>query len=80
MHRGDPMLIVRLNGVKRAHFRCAACAKASGYGEPPADLPPLQERSAVVPMLKIGHVGAGALPLDWKARSSGEREPGEDDE
>lgn len=74
------MLLITFAKTKRTLVRCAPCAKHAGYGEPPPDLPALVERVLPPPMVKLAHAGVGALPFDWKARSAGEREPGEDDE
>jgi hypothetical protein len=60
---GDPMLVVRVAGVKTPLLRCVACA-----GEPvPTYLP--RSRTAPKP----------TGPIDVKVAASGEREPGEDD-
>lgn len=47
--------------------RCEACA-----GEP------VVERAATFTPLVHVAVGAGCLPLDWKQRATGDREPGEE--
>lgn len=52
--------------------RCAACA-----GEPvPADLPPLAERTPIVPMAHL-RTGPNVLPFDYKQAQAG-RDPGEE--
>jgi hypothetical protein len=61
---GDPMLVVRVPGVKTALYRCVACA-----GEP---VPTYLPRSRTAPAPKG--------PIDVKVAASGEREPGEDDD
>ena len=73
MRKGDPMLEIRINGMKSPFRRCAACA-----GEPvPDDLPPLKEPEPIMPMVHI-RTGFDALPFDYKQAQAG-REPGEDD-
>jgi len=54
--------------------RCAKCA-----GEPvPADLPPLVPALKIAPTALIRFTN-NSLPLDWKQKQAGDREPGEDD-
>lgn len=53
-------------------LRCAACAE----GSPPADLPTLEERSAITPTM-LTRFTDSSLPLDFKSAAAG-REPGED--
>jgi hypothetical protein len=70
----EPMLVLTLPGVARRRARCRSCAD-----EPvPADIPREAPREHFVPggFVKIAHVGAGALPFDYKAAQV--REPGED--
>jgi hypothetical protein len=70
------MQVWTLPGVRRQLIRCEACA-----GPAPADLPPLAARvitePAWRPLVPIP-TGVGVLPLDWKARGAGERDPGEE--
>lgn len=73
---GDPLVVITLAKVKRRLWRCVVCGE---MGEPVPDLPPLIVHSPVGgrPMVHI-RTGLDALPLDFKARASNEREPGED--
>lgn len=78
--KGEPVLEITLTGLrhKTRRYRCSRwiCAE-----EPvPLDLPPIVERTPIpmTPMLLVP-VGAGRLPLDWKAIGAGDRDPGEDD-
>lgn len=73
MRKGDPMLEIRIDGLKATMRRCAACA-----GEPvPEDLPPLAEPVPITPMVPIpNHVNA--LPFDYRMAAAGERQPGEE--
>jgi ribosomal protein S27E len=74
IERGDPLQTLRFHSGTFVKVRCKNC----GTEPAPADLPPLVERQvAVRPMLHIAS-GASALPLDWKARALGERDPGEE--
>lgn len=80
---GAPLREFRLPQVAGRHgvkVRCAACA-----GEPvPADLPTAREFFREAVALAAGMPRPvqplGGLPLDWKARQAGDREPGSDDE
>jgi hypothetical protein len=65
--RGEPVLELKVTGVKRAFYRCQQCA-----GEPvPRDLPPLVERVVdTTPLVPLRSVAR--LPIDWKAQGSGE--------
>lgn len=73
---GTPMVIFDVPGVKTSRRRCQACA-----GEAPPDLPPVMERAAIHPtersFTKVGAL-TKALPFDFKAAASGERDPGEE--
>jgi len=83
IERGDPVLLIRIEGIEKRRFRCHHCA-----GEPiPSDLPALEEQpvtpvtSAVVHRRSVPErlsAIAGVLPLDWRQRATGEREPGEE--
>lgn len=73
--RGDPMQIVTPHperGWTAKWLRCASCAE----GSPPADLPTLEEKSAITPTM-LTRFTASSLPLDFKSAAAG-REPGED--
>jgi hypothetical protein len=67
------MQTITLGRVTKA--RCGTC----GDGPVPPDVPAVMARfgSEVMPMLPIRSV-AQVVPFDWKAKSLGEREPGED--
>lgn len=74
---GEPLLELRL--VFTTKVRCQLC---DGPAPPdlPIDTPPVD-----APVVKTSSSGmhpiqsiARMLPLDWKARSAGEREPGEE--
>ena len=74
---GDAMLVFTIATVKKPIQRCQACA---GYPAP-EDLPSLVDRAPVpmsAPPLTGTRAHAAMGPKDWKARSAGEREPGED--
>lgn len=77
LQRGDPMLELQAPEWSRPKIRCESCA-----GEkPPADLPPLVERTPIQPtatMLPLRAVTG--LPADFKVAAAGDREPGSDDE
>jgi hypothetical protein len=67
---GDPVLRMQIPGVRRDRFRCEGC-------EGPAPrVMPLHFEVMAPPTL---HGATTMLPLDWRARQSGERDPGEDD-
>lgn len=76
-----PVLIIHLNGTKRA--RCVACAKRTFGQEPPTEwpaeaighAPQVQRQPDFVTPRQLHKMVAR---LDWKARQSGEREPGEE--
>lgn len=70
---GDPLLRFRLEGLKRTFARCPTCADEAM----PDDVPALPARVAPEPDLVPVRRLAG-LPLDWRTRSLGEREPGEE--
>lgn len=72
---GEPMLVISLTGVSRKTFRCRQCA-----GEPVPELPAFVERTGPKPIGMTPVRQLAGLPLDWKSRQSGEREPGCDDE
>lgn len=66
---GTPFLVLEVAGVTRKLWRCPSCADAPA----PADLPPMAAHPVTVP------VRAARQPaFDWKARQSGEREPGQE--
>lgn len=70
---GDPVCTIRLTMVSQPKRRCATCA-----GEPvPEVLPPVVQSIPFTPFLKVPS-GANVLPFDWKRRSSGDREVGEE--
>jgi hypothetical protein len=78
--RGDPVLVItRERGTARAlrFVRCDRCE-----GPAPPDLPPFVERTnaiAPTPLTKFHPVLPLGTPLaDYRARQSGEREPGEE--
>lgn len=82
--RGDPVQLIRIDGpvfkVEKRRVRCARCAD-----EPvPADLPPLEEHRATpatcpaLPVPERLSALVGILPLDWRQKATGEREPGEE--
>lgn len=76
IRRGDPVLEIRIVGVKSVKRRCVACA-----GEPVPDLPAWVERQPIQPTAPVFtpvRQLVGTLPFDYKARQIGEREPGED--
>jgi hypothetical protein len=68
--RGTPFLTVRVRvAPDRVLWRCPLCA-----GElAPADLPALEDLVRPPPALR-----RVVLPFDWKARQSGDRDPGEE--
>ena len=59
---GDPLLEIRLNGVRRETVRCVACA-----GPAPPDLP-VYERQTTKPMTHLKK----ALPKDFKLAQGGD--------
>lgn len=69
--RGAPVLRITAPSMTRALLRCSACREA------PPDLPPLVER-APLPATPLVRFTPDMLPLDWKARQAGAREPGEE--
>ena len=77
LRRGDPVIAIAIDGMKRPLFRCGPCA-----GSPvPPDLPPLVERAfEPIPMTPLRSIASSRLPLDWKQRQvePEEREPGEE--
>jgi hypothetical protein len=69
---GDPLKRLTIGRIVKV--RCERCV-----GPAPADLPPLPARTGITPTLLMRPTrGVPMLPLDWKARSTGEREPGEE--
>jgi len=69
---GDPVFVLTLQSTEKV--RCATCE-----GPAPPDLPALVERAPIdMPRMVRFAAGAMALPLDWKARSAGDREVGEE--
>lgn len=79
LNAGDPVLVFVIARGSRPALRCVRCDRCEGPAPP--DLPELVERigitprplTRVTPMLPLG------TPLaDWRARQSGEREPGEE--
>lgn len=80
LHTGDPVLMIDIAflGGKMIHlWRCERCE-----GPAPPDLPALVERDTRItprPMTKFHPTLPLGTPLaDWRARQSGEREPGEE--
>lgn len=71
--RGVPIQQIRFERIKVTRTRGECCAE----GKPPADLPALIEHQAIQSS-KLTPRLATSLPLDWKARATGEREPGEE--
>jgi hypothetical protein len=72
---GDPVLVyfgATAGATPRRFIRCASC----GGGAPP-DLP-----TAIVfdptPLPRLDMTRLGVLPLDFRTRAAGEREPGEE--
>ncbi len=62
---GDPVQVLTLPAVSRPKYRCPTCA-----GEPAPDLPAYVERAdPIVPMTPLR---ALKLPVDFKAKASGE--------
>jgi hypothetical protein len=57
--------------MTRALLRCSECREA------PADLPPLVEPAPLEP-IPLVRFTREMLPLDWRARAAGERDPGEE--
>ena len=82
LHRGDPVLLIEVayrGGQRLVLWRCDRCE-----GPAPPDLPALVERTNAIapsPLKKFHPVLPLGTPLaDFRARQSGEREPGEDDD
>jgi hypothetical protein len=91
LHRGDPVLVIEVTYQPKAatertigrtgrvvtRVRCDRCE-----GPAPPDLPALVEQNNAItprPMTKFHPVLPLGTPLaDFRARQSGEREPGED--
>lgn len=63
--RGDPVVQVTIQGVKRARWRCRNCADSPV----PPDLPALLERTLQPP---LSMTNVGALAFDYKAAQAGE--------
>lgn len=78
--KGDPILVIEFGyraGRPTRRTRCDRCE-----GPAPPDLPALIVRSHAItptPMKKFAPVlPLGTTFADWRARASGEREPGEE--
>ena len=81
---GQPAQYVRLPGIQRVRYRCEACA-----GPAPPDLPAVTDPPAVTllaatttaqsrAVFESAQAIAGRLPIDFRARAAGDREPGEE--
>jgi hypothetical protein len=72
---GTPMQVWIWPGLRRRKVRCPACADEA----PPVDLPLLSTTEYVTPTPLLNlRLMADMLPLDWKTRGAGGREPGEE--
>jgi hypothetical protein len=70
---GAAVLVLRIGHLVKVRGVCCA-------GPAPPDLPPYVERVSVVdtrPFVPLRLV-ADSLPLDWRRRSAGDRDPGEE--
>jgi hypothetical protein len=80
LHRGEPILLIEVAFLAGKIIRCHRCERCEGPAPP--DLPALVERATAItptPLTRILPVLPLGTPLaDWRARQSGEREPGED--
>lgn len=72
---GEPFLRFTLEGLRRTFVRCPTCADE----DQPADVPaarrpdPPSVAAAMTPVRQLA-----GLPLDWRTRQLGERDPGEE--
>jgi len=69
--RGAALLRITVPGMTRVFLRCGDCIEA------PPDLPPLVEPAPLQPTPLVRFT-PHMLPLDFKARAAGDREPGEE--
>lgn len=80
LEKGDPLLLIDFTFRAGRSTRRARCDRCEGPAPP--DLPAFVERSNVItptPLAKFSPVLPLGTPLaDWRARQSGEREPGEE--
>ncbi|HEV8502501.1 MAG TPA: hypothetical protein VGR63_13050 [Casimicrobiaceae bacterium] len=78
--KGDPVLLIDITYRAGRSIRRSRCDRCEGPAPP--DLPALIERSNAItptPLKKMAAVLPFGRPLaDWRARQSGEREPGEE--
>jgi len=70
---GGPVLVISIGTVVKK--RCDGCD-----GPAPPDLPAHIELAPPISVLPLVRFAPGMLPLDFKSRQTGEREPGEDDD
>lgn len=68
---GTPFLELTFSHIRRPLWRCPSCAGET----PPPDLPPLTAHPVLGPRRRRV---SRPLAVDWKARQSGEREPGQE--
>lgn len=73
MKNGEPVGVI---DVGRKLTYCLQCGERQ-YGAPPEDLPPLVECPAIQPQI-LTRFSPNMLPLDWKVKQAGDREPGEE--
>jgi hypothetical protein len=74
--RGEPVQVLTLIGVSHRMLRCRGCVNEGEV--PPADLPPLIDKTIAKPApLTLARFSPAMLPIDWKGRAVG-REPGEE--
>ena len=75
--QGDPVLYIEIGHNRRVLRRCEQCE-----GPAPPDLPPFVERTTAItptPLTRFHPVlPLGSRLADFRARQSGEREPGEE--
>jgi hypothetical protein len=78
--KGDPVLMIDLAFLGGKMIRVWRCDRCDGPAPP--DLPALVEQNSAItprPMTRLAPVLPFGTPLaDWRARQSGEREPGEE--